>query len=422
MLADAHDRHRAEAPHIGWRETSLPVTTTVPEPTVMDHENRTLRVAPLARFVLLAALLAPCAVLLGCTTQDGQAAEPPRSDENEAAAKQPASDAIPVAALPVSTGRIESVRRYSTNLEAERQVEVLSEADRRVVELSVEEGDRVERGAVLLRLQDDEQTSALAKAESQLEKARREYERQKRLFEQELISEQLWNEATYQLEQLQIARDDAERELSYATVRAPISGTITARHVNVGAFVQKNQKLFDLVDFSSLVARIYVPERELVRLDPGQPARIVAQALGQESRPARVDRVAPTVDSKSGTVKVTLALVDRRDLVPGMFVEVELVTGAADDALLVPKRALVYDQDQVFLFRVAQDRKVERLRVDIELEDRDFVKVADGVLAEGDLIVVAGQAGLKAGAEVRVLDPQEALATFAGGRVTAPTS
>ncbi|HVS14157.1 MAG TPA: efflux RND transporter periplasmic adaptor subunit [Thermoanaerobaculia bacterium] len=384
------------------------------------HPSRRARIPGLVLLALVVLVVAAAAALAGCAADDGQAAERPAA-KTEGADETPVSDAIPVAALPLTTGRIESVQRYSTNLEAERQVEVLSEADRRVVELLVEEGNRVEQGAVLLRLQDEEQRNALASVQSQLDKARREYERQRSLFEQELISEQAWNEAIYQLEQLQLARDDAERELSYATVRAPIAGTITGRHVNVGAFVQRNQKLFDLVDFSSLVARIYVPERELVRLDRGQPARIVAQALGRESRPARIDRVAPTVDSKSGTVKVTLAMVDRRDLVPGMFVGVELVAGADDDALLVPKRALVYDQDQIFLFRVGADQRVERLRVDVELEERDFVQVADGVVGEGDLVVVAGQAGLKAGAEVRVLDPQEALATFVDGQISSPT-
>jgi multidrug efflux pump subunit AcrA (membrane-fusion protein) len=118
-----------------------------------------------------------------------------------------------------------------------------------------------------------------------------------------------------------------------------------------------------------------------------------------------------------------------------MFVEVELVAGADESALLVPKRALVYDEDQVFLYRVNGEQKAERLRVSVELEDADFVSVArdasargasaegaaaQGAVAEGDLIVVAGQTGLRNGAAVRMLDPAEALATFANGRIEAP--
>ena len=92
-----------------------------------------------------------------------------------------------------------------------------------------------------------------------------------------------------------------------------------------------------------------------------------------------------------------------------MYVEAELVTAVDPNALLVPKRALAYDQDQVFVYRAtakpgSSDRhEVERLMIEPTLEDRTFVRVEDK-LAERDLIVVAGQAGLKDGAEVRLLD------------------
>ena len=331
-----------------------------------------------------------------------------------------ADRAIPVAALPLHRGSIEAVLRYSTNLEAESEVGVYAEATRQVTRLAVEEGDRVKKGQILVRLQDDVQRSAVARAESQLAKARREYDRQEHLFQQELISEQAFTEATYEKEQLEITLADAQRELGYAVVTAPIAGVVTERMVSLGDYVQSNQHLFNIVDFNSIVARIFVPEKELARLSPGQTARLLAQALGSEPRHAEIARIAPTVDPRSGTVKVTLEIPQRAGLVPGMYVEVELVAATEQDALLVPKRALVYDQDQVFVFRAQRDEAeqgdaiVERLLIQPLLEDRDFVQVASG-LAAGDLIVVAGQAGLKSGTEVRLLDLQEAIETFAGG-------
>jgi multidrug efflux pump subunit AcrA (membrane-fusion protein) len=86
-----------------------------------------------------------------------------------------------------------------------------------------------------------------------------------------------------------------------------------------------------------------------------------------------------------------------------MYVEVELVTAVHDAALLVPKRALVYDNDQVFVFRLKDDegRRVERLRVTPLLENADFVEPSDG-LEPGDEVVVAGQSGLKDDGLVRL--------------------
>ncbi|MEE8164214.1 MAG: efflux RND transporter periplasmic adaptor subunit, partial [Myxococcota bacterium] len=125
-----------------------------------------------------------------------------------------------------------------------------------------------------------------------------------------------------------------------------------------------------------------------------------------------IKRILPVVDPRSGTVKVTLEVPSSEGLLPGMYVEVELVAEVDADALLVPKRALIYDQEQVFVFRVDEDGRVERRLVQPTLENRDFVRISDG-LDEGDQIVVAGQAGLKDGSEVRLLDLQEAIATFA---------
>jgi len=359
------------------------------------------------RVLLLALLLLPVPLsTLGCSVDADaeQVAGTMGGDQDEAGADGDGNneEAVPVEIAALSRGDIEAVLRSSTNLEAESDVQVFSQAARQVTELLVEEGDRVTRGQVLLRLQDDAQRNALAKIESQLDKAEREYLRQKHLFEQELISEQLFNEASYELEQLKIAQADAQRELGYAAVVAPISGTITARLVKLGDQIQLGQHLFDIVDFDSMVARIYVPEKNLLELRPGLPARITAQSLDGRRYDATVKRIAPVVDAQSGTVKVTIGVGRQAGLRPGMYVDVELVTAIHEQALLVPKRALLYDNDQVFLYRMSGDDRVERIDVDPLLADRDNVEPRGG-LADSDRIVVAGQAGLKHGALVELI-------------------
>ena len=317
---------------------------------------------------------------------------------------------VPVEVTGLSRGRIESVLRFSTNLEAENEVQVISEASRKIRKLLVEEGDDVRQDQVLIRLQDEEQRNALARVESQLANSQREYERKSNLFDQKLISEQEFNQATYDLEQMEIALKDAHRQLGYTEVRAPIGGTVTQRLVNVGDQINVNQHLFDIVDFDSIVARVYVPERELYRLQPDQSARVFADAGGGEKRFGSIDRIAPRVDPRSGTVKVTVAIPRSQGLLPGMYVTVELITEVHEDALLLPKRAIVYDADQLFVFRLKEDLTVERLLIQAALEDRENVEPG-GVLRDGDRIVVAGQASLKDGSEVRLVGETEPVET-----------
>jgi membrane fusion protein (multidrug efflux system) len=362
---------------------------------------------------MLLALAVASLALAGCASAGGGSASAEGgSGETESRAKDAkdgddAEQVVPVEVAALARGSIESLLRFSTNLEAESQVQVYSQAKRLVRELRVEEGDRVRRGQTLLRLQDEEQRSAVAKAKSQLEKAEREYERLKRLWEQELVSREAFTNAVFEVEQLQLALADAERELSYTDVNAPIAGTVTARLVNLGDQVQIGQHLFDIVDFGSIVARIFVPEKQLPGLRPGLEARVTASASVSGEFTGHVDRIAPVVDPASGTVKVTIALGEDPALRPGLYVDVDLVMETHGDALLVPKQALVYDRDQMFVYRVGDDRRVERVRVDAVLSDKDWVEPQQG-LAEGDLVVIAGQAGLKDGVLVEL--PPEASA------------
>ena len=371
-------------------------------------------------------LLALIAFMPGCTstTGDDNASSTATTDGDDSEATDPANDdgekeddsgegekkdgeekdketPVPVEVAVIQQGAIESFIRSTANLEAEQKVKVFSQGARLVVERYVEEGDIVEEGDLLLRLQDDEQRSALARAENEHEKATREYEQQERLFEKELISEETFNNATYNVEQLRISLEDSKRELSYTEVRAPFSGTITGRYVNVGDQVTIGQHLFDLIDFDSIVARIYIPEKELRRLRVNHAAWVQAQGIGAERRTGAVSRISPIVDPQTGTVKVTVALMGRHGLRPGMYVDVKLITDIHKDAVLVPKRALVYDQDQIFVYRLGEERRVERMLIAPILEDREFVEPVEG-FEPGDQIVVAGQAGLKDNALVRL--------------------
>lgn len=333
----------------------------------------------------------------------------PWAKKKEAEEKDKKPEAIPVEVAELTRGPIEAVLRSSSNLEAEQSVKVFARTSNRVTELLVEEGDHVEKGQVLLRLLDDTQQTQFKQAQNNLEKARKEAVRQQALYEDNLISEKVYTDFQYELKQLELALEDAQRELEYTEVKAPIAGTITSRLVNLGDLVNRNQHLFDLVDFDSIVARVYLPEKELPSLEVGQTARVTSTAVPDEEFIGYVKRIAPVVEARTGTVKVTIGFKEPGRLRPGMYVEVAIVTATKEDALLISKRSLIYDADQIFAYRLGTNRTVERILVKPALSDRDNIEPVSG-FAEGDLLVVAGQTGLKDGATVRLPgdpDPNE---------------
>jgi membrane fusion protein, multidrug efflux system len=337
-------------------------------------------------------------VLSGCHNGQFTGSDRDKDKNNE-------SRAILVEVAPITRGPIESIIKTSTYLEAEEEVRVLARTSNRVTDLLVEEGDVVTKDQVLLRMDDDVQKTAFSKAQVRFEKARQEFERQRALFNQKLISEQVFNDTGFEFKQLELALDDARRELDHTQVRAPIAGTVTRRLVKRGDLVANNQHLFDIVDFSSIVARIHVSEQNMPDLQLDLPARVIPTAFTTREIPGYVRRIAPVVEVKSGQVKVTIGFKDTTHLKPGMYVNVELVTAQRPDAILITKRALTYEGELGYVFRLLPNREVERIPVLPRIADRFNIEPTGG-FSEGDQIVVAGQSALKHGAKVRL--PQDA--------------
>jgi membrane fusion protein, multidrug efflux system len=329
-----------------------------------------------------------CMLLVSCDGRDRQKGS------------QDKSLAIPVEVLALGHGPIESVLKASSNLEAESEVQVPARTANRVQSVLVEEGDRVMKGDLLLQLENDIQTILVSKAENQVQEASEEFKRQESLHNQNLVSDQVYSQSKYQLRQLELNLQDAKRELGYTEIRAPITGTVTQRLAKAGDQVAAGQDLFSIIDFDSIVARLYIPEKDLRHVQVNQQVRVHCSAYPEETFLGGVLRVAPVVQSKSGLVKVTVGFKEVKSLRPGMYVDAEIVTSSKSNALLLPKKAIVYDGEQRFVFRIGDDQTAERLLLEVGLEDPDHVEPSTS-FKSGDLVVIAGQTGLKDGSVVR---------------------
>ncbi|MBG87127.1 MAG: hypothetical protein CMO80_09540 [Verrucomicrobiales bacterium] len=348
--------------------------------------------------LVLAVLVAGSILGSGCKVQiGGQSAK--AKQESDGKKDIPKEKAVPVEVASITRGPIEEVIEASNHLEAEQEIKVFSRAANLVSELLVEEGVKVKKGQVLLKLEDTDQTTTYKKTLSQLNKSKANFKRTEGMFKDELVPQKEYDDAKYDLEQLHLQLEEAQRQVDFTTIKAPIGGTITSRLVKLGDNVTPNQHLFTIIDFDSIEARIYVPERYLPDLGSNLPARIFPQSLEGKMFDGFVKRIAPIVDSGSGTVKVTLGVKHVGQLRPGMFVDVELVIATHSLALLVQKRSIIYDNDQMFVYRLKDGRRVERVLIESVLSDRDNVEPKEGV-AEGDEIVIAGQTGLKENALV----------------------
>lgn len=353
--------------------------------------------------VRLLLVIATVCCLVGC----GEGKEELEAKSKKGKSGAPVAKAVLVEIGEVNQGMIEEILERSSPLEAEAQVQVLARTQNPAIELLVEEGDKVAKGDVLLRLENDRQQTDYDRSLSQLEEAKIEFDRQESLYKQQLVSESEYRNARFAFNRAQLASDTARRQLDYTEVRAPIKGTVTSRSVKVGDQVNTGTPIFELIDLDSTVAIIHVPEQYLPKLKPNMEARLISSTYEGQVFSGYVKRISPVVEARAGTIKVVVGVKDLGPLRPGMWVDVELVLSSKQDALLIPKRAIAYDNDQTFAFKVFSDTngvmRASRHLVVPRNVDKLNVEPIDGFEA-GEKIILAGQSGLKENSLIRELD------------------
>ncbi len=325
-----------------------------------------------------------------------------KTDSAKAAKKKKVPEGVPVKVKALSAGEISSYLLYNATVETEEMVDVYAQATGLVRKVLSEEGDRVREGQVLVRLVDDDLKLSEAEAELNYRKLASQFERKKEIYNRKLIAQEDFEKFRYDLDQGKIRWDRAKLALDHAAVTSPVPGVVAERKVKLGDRIGPSNKLYAIVNLNKLIEKVHVPGRELRNLAVGQSAKVTTDFLPDVDFLGRIVRISPVVDPASGTFKVTVGLesVDGT-LRPGMFVTAHIVTATHEEAVLVPKRAVVYDDGLPHVFLVA-DSTANKVQLKVGFEDSDYMEVLAGAV-KGDSIVVVGQNGLKDKAKVRVI-------------------
>jgi membrane fusion protein (multidrug efflux system) len=321
---------------------------------------------------------------------------------------------VPVEVAAASRSAVVAAFQGTSNLVAEAEADVVTKTSGVVLEIMVEEGDKVAAGQVLARLDSDRQRLNMKQSEANLRKLENDFKRQQEMIERKLISQDVYDRSRYDLDTQRAAYDIAKLELSYTEIRAPIGGVVSKRNVKVGNLIQLNQPLFKIDDFDPLEAMIDVPEREMRLIKAGQPVQMLVDALPDAVFAGNVARVSPVVDATTGTFRVVAQFKDDSGrLRSGMFGRVRVIYDQRADVLVVPRAALVGDDKDAAVFVVEND-VAKRRKVQLGYADGGKVEITEG-LADGDKVVTLGQAALRDGAKVQVITSAEPVAVAKGG-------
>lgn len=366
--------------------------------------------------------------------------------------------ALPVTVTPVRTQKVQRTVEVVGTLHANEEVTVATQVDGSIASIAADLGDRVRAGEVLARIADEEfrfavgqiegslnetlaklgletvpppnfdvaKTAGVLKAQAELNDARAQLKRMQALYAEEIVSAQEYDSAETRYKtslasyknsieeamalvanasskrsQLEIAR----KKLADATLRAPLSGSISKRFVSAGEYVKVGAPLFTVIQDHPLKFRGLVPERFAPDVGTGQTVEVRVDSYPERVFTGRVTRISPVADVASRSFLIE-GLIDNpeRALKPGFFAKALILTRVDEGALTVPQQALVQvaGLTKVFVVRdeVARERLVETgVRV-----GKNEVEITKG-LRPGELVAISGLTRLADSTAVRVSGP-----------------
>jgi membrane fusion protein (multidrug efflux system) len=312
------------------------------------------------------------------------------------------------AALAKSAPAIDEATAVGT-LRADEAVTLRPEIAGRIAEIRFKEGERVERGAVLVQLDQAELAAVLASSRAQAGLDQQRLERAADLFRKNFISQQAYDEARANYARSAAKQREDEARLAKTVIRAPFSGVAGLRQVSEGAYVAAGTDIARLEKIDQLKLDFRVPELYVGRLKPGQAVRVQLDAYGEQGFPGSVYAIEPAVDEATRTVLVRARIANpERKLRPGMFARVWAQLAVRKNAVWVPEQAIVPRGQDSFVFRVV-DGKAQMVKVQTGVRKVGEVEIAQGIAA-GDMVVIEGVQRLGPGSAVNVLQKPAASA------------
>jgi membrane fusion protein (multidrug efflux system) len=303
---------------------------------------------------------------------------------------------ITVAARPFS----QDMEAIGTAL-ANEAIDVTAKISNRVTAIGFREGQKVNKGDVLVEFDSEQARASLAEAEAALRDSRSQFNRSRELFQTRALSEAQLDQlqATLSMNEARVA--GARSQLNDTFIRAPFAGRVGLRNVSVGSYVSPTTVITTLDDTSVIKLDFSVPEVFLSQLREGLEISGRTTAYAGESFKGKVASIDNRLDPISRAVLVR-ARIDNTDgrLKPGMLMTVRLMRNEAP-ALLVPEQALVPEGDRKFVF-VVRDDKAARVEVQTGRRRPGEVEIVDG-LAEGDRLITEGTQKVEEGTPVKVI-------------------
>lgn len=284
-------------------------------------------------------------------------------------------------------------------VEALRELSFVSDAAGRVVNMYADEGSYVSKGKVLIQLENDMSRNDVMSNEAAYNGLKKDYERFKNANAQGGVTDQQLDNIRTQMIAAESRYIASKRRLADSSIKAPISGVVNKRYVELGSYVNPGTKLFDIIDDSQLKVMCFVTEKQLLNISKGQSVAITNETFPGETFTGKITFVSPKAD-RSLNFPIEVTITDsKKELKSGMLVSLSFDTGAQHNGILIPRSAISgsVQAANVFVVKNGIAKKQEVLTGNMV---GNRIEVLKGLQA-GDSIVVGGLINVSDGVKVR---------------------
>lgn len=316
------------------------------------------------------------------------------------AAQGQGSEALRVSGYVVEPQALDDRILTTGTLRANEEVELVSETSGRVTGIYFEEGSRVARGQLLLRINDAELQAERERLQYEVALAEQREERQRQLLERGGVSQEEYDDVRNRVNVLRAEEQLLEARIEKTRVHAPFSGTIGLRNVSEGDYLSQQSRIATLRSIQPIKIDFTIPERYAGRVQDGQ--EIVFQVEGIE-RPFRgtIYAIEPSISASTRALELRAEApnTDGR-LLPGAFASIEVVFDRIEGALVVPSVAVLAEREGAQVF-VVENGQAQRRSVRTGIRTDSTVQVVEG-LSPQDTVLTSSLQQLRAGQPVQV--------------------
>jgi membrane fusion protein, multidrug efflux system len=334
---------------------------------------------------------------------------PTAATEASGAGGARASSAPQVTLAAVRNERVSQKLEALGNARANESVDVSSKTSNVVMAIKFRDGERVQRGQVLVQLDDAQTRADVAAAQATLTDSESQFNRSRELMETQALSKSSYDQLEATLKANRARLQSAQARLEDTVIRAPFSGRVGLRRVSVGTLISPGDVITTLDDTSVIKLDFSVPENFLSSLREGLSVRATAPAFPGRAFTGKVASIDSRVDMTTRSVIVRALLAnDDGALKPGMFLNVSLANDERE-SLVIPEEALTPEAEKQYVYVVA-DGRASRREVRIGGRRPGTVEVLSGLKA-GERVIVEGTQKVRDGAAVRAVEQVAELET-----------